>query len=64
MTENQLQKSCVNALDILWHVACHSQTRPNGKNCFICGDNDHQAFECRHNLLRKKLRLSKFQKGA
>lgn len=25
------------------------QTQPDGNNCEICGDNDHQAFECRHN---------------
>lgn len=27
------------------------QIEPDGKNCVICGDNDHQAFECRHNPL-------------
>lgn len=27
------------------------QLQPDGKNCIICGDNDHQAFECHHNPL-------------
>lgn len=29
-----------------YHQACQGQTRPDGKNCKICGDSDHQAFEC------------------
>ena len=28
-----------------------SQLEPDGKNCAICGDNDHQAFECSQNPL-------------
>ena len=27
------------------------QLEPDGKNCSICGDNDHQAFECHLNPL-------------
>ena len=27
------------------------QLEPDGKNCSVCGDNDHQAFECRFNPL-------------
>ena len=26
-----------------------SQLEPDGKNCVICGDGDHQAWECHHN---------------
>ncbi len=28
-----------------------TQLQPDGKCCVICGDNDHQAFECLHNPL-------------
>ena len=28
-----------------------TQLQPNGNNCVICGDNDHQAWECLHNPL-------------
>ena len=28
----------------------HNQTKPDGNNCAICGDNDHQAFECHHGM--------------
>lgn len=28
------------------------QLIPDGRNCNICGDTDHQAFECDHNPLR------------
>jgi hypothetical protein len=24
------------------------QSEPDGRNCALCGDNDHQAFECPH----------------
>jgi hypothetical protein len=27
------------------------QLKPDGKNCILCGDTDHQAFECRENPL-------------
>ena len=27
------------------------QLLPDGKNCLICGDNDHQSFECNKNPL-------------
>jgi hypothetical protein len=27
------------------------QLEPDGHNCAICGDTDHQAFECHHNPL-------------
>lgn len=29
-----------------------TQLRPDGRCCQVCGDNDHQAFECRFNPLR------------
>lgn len=28
-----------------------TQLAPDGNNCIICGDNDHQAWECIHNPL-------------
>lgn len=28
------------------------QLEPDGRNCMICGDGDHQAWECHHNPLR------------
>ncbi len=28
-----------------------TQLEPDGRNCVICGDDDHQAFECHHNLI-------------
>lgn len=27
------------------------QLKPDGNNCAVCGDDDHQAFECHHNPL-------------
>lgn len=27
------------------------QLEPDGRNCAVCGDTDHQAFECHHNPL-------------
>lgn len=27
------------------------QLEPDGRNCTVCGDNGHQAFECGHNPL-------------
>lgn len=47
--EEVRQVSIVQALFILNDVACHGQTKPDGNNCAICGDTDHQAFECRDN---------------
>jgi hypothetical protein len=35
------------------------QLEPDGKCCIICGDNDHQAWECHHNPLSPNyMRLS------
>ena len=28
-----------------------TQLQPDGRCCVLCGDNDHQAFECLHNPL-------------
>ncbi len=28
-----------------------TQLQPDGQNCVLCGDNDHQAWECLHNPL-------------
>lgn len=36
-------------LYMLYEVFCMGQVRPDGDNCAICGDIDHQAFECRFN---------------
>ncbi len=33
----------------LWELCCHDQISPDGLNCAICGDTDHQAFECPFN---------------
>lgn len=35
------------------------QLKPDGCNCSICGDSDHQAWECRHNPLVKMARADK-----
>jgi len=40
--------------DLAWQLACKKQTKPDGKNCALCGDIDHQAFECRFNSLSKR----------
>lgn len=37
------------ALYMLYEAFCMGQVRPDGGVCEICGDNDHQAFECRFN---------------
>lgn len=29
-------------------LVTQGQIVPDGKNCAVCGDNDHQAFECHH----------------
>lgn len=60
MNENEQQNQYLIALQLMWKGACHGQTKPDGKNCTICGDNDHQAFECRFNgfnLFEKEKRL-------
>lgn len=36
----------------LHEIACIGQTLPDGDNCAICGDTDHQAFECHFNAFR------------
>lgn len=33
----------------LYTIACLGQTAPDGENCAICDDTDHQAFECHFN---------------
>ncbi len=48
---NQEQKDFVKSgIELLWLCACKGQTKPDGDNCAICSDNDHQAFECLHNI--------------
>jgi hypothetical protein len=32
-------------------IAGMTQLSPDGNCCTICGDNDHQAWECHHNPL-------------
>jgi hypothetical protein len=32
-------------------VCARSQLKPDGRNCTVCGDSGHQAFECHHNPL-------------
>ena len=32
-------------------MAAKNQIEPDGNCCAICGDNDHQAWECHHNPL-------------
>lgn len=34
-----------------------SQLKPDGDNCHICGDSDHQAWECHHNPLNHSKRF-------
>lgn len=36
----------------LWELCCGDQTKPDGLNCAVCGDTDHQGFECRFNGFR------------
>lgn len=33
------------------------QMEPDGRNCTVCHDSGHQAFECRHNPLRMVRKL-------
>lgn len=37
------------AIQALWDGSC--QLEPDGQNCSICSDTDHQAWECHHNPL-------------
>lgn len=37
------------------------QLKPDGNCCLICGDNDHQAFECRFNPLIWKEKSEKLE---
>ena len=57
MDENIYQGQIIQLLNLLFRMSCHGQTKPDGKNCTICGDNGHQAFECDQNAfkLRKML---------
>ena len=32
-------------------IEARKQLRPDGNPCILCGDNDHQAWECRMNIL-------------
>lgn len=32
-------------------ASARTQLQPDGENCAVCGDTDHQAFECHHNPL-------------
>lgn len=47
--ESRVQRGILQALYVLWEIACNNQVEPDEKNCTICGNNDHQAFECRFN---------------
>ncbi len=45
---------------IAWHEKrikvfnlAKTQLEPDGNCCAVCGDNDHQAWECHHNPLSK-----------
>lgn len=49
MKEELYQEDIVDLLRYLFTRACHDQIIPDGENCTICSDNDHQAFECRFN---------------
>ena len=55
---NQEQKDFVKStIETLWISACKGQTTPDGKNCAICQDWGHQAFECDHNIGLQTLQL-------
>ncbi len=46
------EETAVNMTKTLWMLyesACHRQVGPDGKDCALCGDKTHQAFECRYN---------------
>lgn len=53
MDEIELQEGILKGLRILYETACINQTKPDGNNCAICLDNDHQAFECRFNAFNR-----------
>lgn len=56
MEEIVLQTYLKGLLNLLYHLACDGQVAPDGKNCTICGDNDHQAPECCHNAFNQNYR--------
>ena len=38
--------SLANVLWMLYEAACHRQVGPDGKDCALCGEKNHAAFEC------------------
>jgi hypothetical protein len=46
MFDLEQYKSAIDALTLGLN-----QLQPDGNQCAICGDSDHQAFECNHNPL-------------
>lgn len=64
MDEQIYQILILDVLRKIWFLSCHGQTEPDGKNCAICSDNDHQAFECRFNAFKmsgKEVKLCQSQ---
>jgi len=57
----KLFKKCDYESAIVQIKACMEQLEPNGKNCSLCGDNDHQAFECTHNPLVALERIHEYK---
>lgn len=43
------EKAAAAMANVLWELykaACHRQVGPDRKECALCGDTKHQAFEC------------------
>lgn len=47
ITKEDYQKAIVSLKSAM------TQIDPDGNNCAVCGDNDHQAWECHHNPLSR-----------
>lgn len=48
-SEEITQNIVLLVLASLHALSCFGQIEPDGNNCAICGDIDHQAFECHFN---------------
>jgi len=45
-------------------ITAKMQLEPDGHDCAICGDCDHQAFECQMNILVKAKMFDKIREYA
>lgn len=52
MEQQEREERAAALSKVLWELyeaCCHRQIGPDGDKCALCGDEKHQAFQCRFN---------------